>query len=33
MLGVPVRNVFATLQTYLAGQYVNNINLLATPSR
>jgi HAE1 family hydrophobic/amphiphilic exporter-1 len=28
MLGVPVRNVFATLQTYLAGQYVNNINLL-----
>jgi hydrophobe/amphiphile efflux-1 (HAE1) family protein len=28
MLGVPVRNVFATLQTYLAGIYVNNINLL-----
>ncbi len=28
MLGVPVRNVFATLQTYLAGVYVNNINLL-----
>jgi HAE1 family hydrophobic/amphiphilic exporter-1 len=28
MLGVPVRNVFATLQTYLAGTYVNNINLL-----
>jgi HAE1 family hydrophobic/amphiphilic exporter-1 len=28
MLGVPVRNVFATLQTYLAGLYVNNINLL-----
>jgi HAE1 family hydrophobic/amphiphilic exporter-1 len=28
MLGVPVRNVYATLQTYLAGQYVNNINLL-----
>ncbi|MEO8755065.1 MAG: efflux RND transporter permease subunit, partial [Casimicrobiaceae bacterium] len=28
MLGVPVRNVFATLQTYLAGSYVNNINLL-----
>jgi HAE1 family hydrophobic/amphiphilic exporter-1 len=28
MLGVPVRNVFSTLQTYLAGLYVNNINLL-----
>ena len=28
MLGVPVANVFATLQTYLAGTYVNNINLL-----
>jgi hydrophobe/amphiphile efflux-1 (HAE1) family protein len=28
MLGVPVRNVFATLQTYLAGTYVNNITLL-----
>src|SRR6185295_16451709 len=28
MLGVPVRNVFGTLQTYLAGSYVNNINLL-----
>ncbi len=28
MLGVPVRNVFSTLQTYLAGVYVNNINLL-----
>jgi HAE1 family hydrophobic/amphiphilic exporter-1 len=28
MLGVPVRNVFATLQTYLAGTYVNNVNLL-----
>ncbi|MEO8464531.1 MAG: efflux RND transporter permease subunit [Gammaproteobacteria bacterium] len=28
MLGVPVRNVFGTLQTYLAGTYVNNINLL-----
>ncbi len=28
MLGVPVRNVFATLQTYLAGTYVNNIKLL-----
>ena len=28
MLGVPVRNVYATLQTYLAGTYVNNINLL-----
>ncbi|MFM1886264.1 MAG: hypothetical protein RL026_1421, partial [Pseudomonadota bacterium] len=28
MLGVPARNVFATLQTYLAGSYVNNINLL-----
>jgi hydrophobe/amphiphile efflux-1 (HAE1) family protein len=28
MLGVPVRNVFATLQTYLAGSYVNNISLL-----
>jgi hydrophobe/amphiphile efflux-1 (HAE1) family protein len=28
MLGVPAANVFATLQTYLAGTYVNNINLL-----
>ena len=28
MLGVPVRNVFTTLQTYLAGTYVNNINML-----
>jgi HAE1 family hydrophobic/amphiphilic exporter-1 len=28
MLGVPSGNVFATLQTYLAGTYVNNINLL-----
>ncbi|MGH8241045.1 MAG: efflux RND transporter permease subunit, partial [Steroidobacteraceae bacterium] len=28
MLGVPSSNVFATLQTYLAGTYVNNINLL-----
>jgi len=28
MLGVPARNVYATLQTYLAGTYVNNINLL-----
>ena len=28
MLGVPARNVYATLQTYLAGSYVNNINLL-----
>ena len=28
MLGVPVRNVFQTLQTYLAGTYVNNITLL-----
>ena len=28
MLGVPVRNVFGTLQTYLAGTYVNNINML-----
>jgi hydrophobe/amphiphile efflux-1 (HAE1) family protein len=28
MLGVPVRNIFGTLQTYLAGTYVNNINLL-----
>ena len=28
MLGVPSANVFATLQTYLAGTYVNNINLL-----
>jgi hydrophobe/amphiphile efflux-1 (HAE1) family protein len=28
MLGVPVRNIFSTLQTYLAGTYVNNINLL-----
>lgn len=28
LLGVPVRNVFATLQTYLAGTYVNNVSLL-----
>ena len=28
MLGVPASNVFATMQTYLAGTYVNNINLL-----
>ncbi|MEP7314469.1 MAG: efflux RND transporter permease subunit, partial [Pseudomonadota bacterium] len=28
MLGVPVRSVYATLQTYLAGTYVNNITLL-----
>ncbi|HEV7632711.1 MAG TPA: efflux RND transporter permease subunit, partial [Steroidobacteraceae bacterium] len=28
MLGVPARSVYATLQTYLAGTYVNNINLL-----
>ncbi len=28
MLGVPVRNMFGTLQTYLAGTYVNNINML-----
>jgi HAE1 family hydrophobic/amphiphilic exporter-1 len=28
MLGVPVSDVFAILQTYLAGIYVNNINLL-----
>ena len=28
MLGVPVANVYGTLQTYLAGSYVNNINLL-----
>lgn len=28
MLGVPARDVYATLQTYLAGTYVNNINLL-----
>jgi hydrophobe/amphiphile efflux-1 (HAE1) family protein len=28
MLGVPASNVFATLQTYLAGTYVDNINLL-----
>jgi multidrug efflux pump subunit AcrB len=28
MLGVPSGNVFATLQTYLAGTYVNNINLI-----
>jgi hydrophobe/amphiphile efflux-1 (HAE1) family protein len=28
MLGVPARNVYATLQTYLASTYVNNINLL-----
>ncbi|HEY6455773.1 MAG TPA: multidrug efflux RND transporter permease subunit [Steroidobacteraceae bacterium] len=28
MLGVPVTSVFATLQTYLAGTYVNNVNLL-----
>jgi len=28
MLGVASRDVYATLQTYLAGSYVNNINLL-----
>ncbi|MCP5146359.1 MAG: efflux RND transporter permease subunit [Gammaproteobacteria bacterium] len=28
MLGVPARNVYGTLQTYLAGTYVNNISLL-----
>ena len=28
MLGVPATSVFATLQTYLAGTYINNINLL-----
>jgi hydrophobe/amphiphile efflux-1 (HAE1) family protein len=28
MLGVPAANVFATMQTYLAGTYVNNINLI-----
>jgi HAE1 family hydrophobic/amphiphilic exporter-1 len=28
MLGVPASNVFATMQTYLAGTYVNNINLI-----
>jgi HAE1 family hydrophobic/amphiphilic exporter-1 len=28
MLGVPARDVYATLQTYLAGTYVNNITLL-----
>ncbi len=28
MLGVPSSNVFATMQTYLAGTYVNNINLI-----
>ncbi|HTV79125.1 MAG TPA: multidrug efflux RND transporter permease subunit [Steroidobacteraceae bacterium] len=28
ILGVPSSNVFATLQTYLAGTYINNINLL-----
>ena len=28
MLGVPAADVYATLQTYLAGTYVNNINLL-----
>ncbi len=28
MLGVPVDSVFAVLQTYLAGLYVNNINML-----
>ncbi len=28
MLGVPAANVFETLQTYLAGSYVNNFNLL-----
>jgi hydrophobe/amphiphile efflux-1 (HAE1) family protein len=28
MLGVPSGNVFATMQTYLAGTYVNNINLI-----
>ncbi len=28
MLGVPAANVFGTMQTYLAGTYVNNINLI-----
>ena len=28
MLGVPAANVFAAMQTYLAGTYVNNINLI-----
>ncbi|MEI4861352.1 efflux RND transporter permease subunit, partial [Klebsiella pneumoniae] len=28
MLGVPAADVYGTLQTYLAGTYVNNINLL-----
>jgi hydrophobe/amphiphile efflux-1 (HAE1) family protein len=28
MLGVPASNVFAAMQTYLAGTYVNNINLI-----
>ena len=28
ILGVPATSVFATLQTYLAGTYINNINLL-----
>jgi len=28
MLGVPSRDVYATLQTYLAGSYINNISLL-----
>jgi len=28
MLGVPAADVFGTLQTYMAGSYVNNINLL-----
>src|SRR6185503_3605701 len=28
MLGVPAGDVFGTLQTYLAGTYVNNINLI-----
>ena len=28
MLGVPAASVFATMQTYLAGTYVNNINLI-----
>ena len=28
MLGVPARDVYGTLQTYLAGSYINNISLL-----
>jgi len=28
MLGVPSRDVYGTLQTYLAGSYINNISLL-----